>query len=139
MVDDPLDMAADFRSELSKERLQKAGIAQRLKEQERTHSHEINQMKSLLEAEQEKSLKLKQMLNERHTAYKVTTEKQLQEASDTVQQLKTQLDQLGRYAASEDLERKLKETESKNYSLAERVKELDSELLGVREDAVRPT
>jgi hypothetical protein len=70
-------MPADFRSELAKERLQKAGIAQRLKEQERSHNHEINQMKSLLEAKQEKSLKLKQMLNERHSAHRVSTEKQL--------------------------------------------------------------
>jgi exonuclease SbcC len=140
MVDigDPLEIAADFRSELSKERLQKAEIAQRLKETERTHTHEVNQMKSLLEAERDRTLKLKHLLSDRHSASQASLEAQLQEALDNSQRLSQEVAQLRRYSAYEGFEKEFHEQESKNYSLAERVKELELEVESGRQNTVKP-
>mmetsp|Transcript_9338 Transcript_9338/g.17911 ORF Transcript_9338/g.17911 Transcript_9338/m.17911 type:complete len:643 (-) Transcript_9338:1862-3790(-) len=135
-ADDPLDIVKDFRAELSKERQQNANLTQMLKELERTHTHDINQIKSLLEAEQEKTLKLKHLLSDRHSAHKATLEAQLQDALDSNQRLKAEVAKLKRYAEIEGLEKKLQEQDSKNYALSERVKQLEREVETVREDAL---
>lgn len=136
MVEDPLNFVAGFRAELSKERQINAELSQNLKELERNHTHDINQMKSLLEAEQEKAFKLKNLLSDRHSAHKATLEAQLQEAHDSNKRMQIELGKLKRYAAA-DLEKKLQEQESRNYALAERVKELEREVESVRDEAVK--
>lgn len=136
MAKDPLQDADLFRMELSKERLQNAELAQRLKEQERNHTHEVNSMKSLLEAEQDKTMKFRQLLSERHSANRASLETQLQEALDTNQLLTAELAKLRRYAAYEGLEQRLEEQQSKTYSMTERVKELEGEVEVVRQEAV---
>lgn len=137
MVDyNSLDIAA-FRSELSKERKLTADLAQKLKDHERKHTSEVNHMQSLLEAEQERSLKLKHLLSDRNSAHKATLEGQLQEALDSNARLKAEVSKLKRFADYDGLEKKLREQESKNYALTERVKELEREVETVRVDAVR--
>jgi chromosome segregation ATPase len=137
-IGDPLEIAADFRSELSKERLQKAEIAQRLKETERTHTHQVNQMKSLLEAEQDRTLKLNHLLSDRHSASQASLEAQLQEALDHNHRLTQEITQLRRYSVYEGIEKEFQEQQSKNYSLAERVKELELQVESGRQNTVKP-
>lgn len=137
MVENPLDIAADFRHELSKERKLSAELTLKLKELKRNCTHETKQLKNLLEAEKEKSLKLQHLLTDRDFKHKAALEAQLQEALDSNQDLQADLVKLKRFANYEDLENKLQDADVLNCTLRERVKELEREVQEIEREAAK--
>lgn len=128
----------ELRTELGKERLLTAELTHKLRDLERTHKHELNELKNLLAAEQQKSNKWTTMIAERNSTNLTDLEQQLSELSAREQKLMSECESLKKYYDKEGIDRRLRDLESQNYGLKEKVKSLEREKQSTRDDAVTP-
>mmetsp|Transcript_28851 Transcript_28851/g.51394 ORF Transcript_28851/g.51394 Transcript_28851/m.51394 type:complete len:160 (+) Transcript_28851:2675-3154(+) len=127
----------ELRTELGKERLLVAELSHKLRELERTHKHEMNELKNLLAAEQQKSSKWKSMIAERNATNLTELEQQLSETAAREQRLLSEYESLKKYYDKEAIDKRLRDLETQNYALKEKVKGLEREKQTARDDIVR--
>lgn len=128
----------ELRTELGKERLLVAELTHKLKDLERTHKHEISELKNMLAAEQQKTAKWRAMIEERNSVTLTELEEQLSEMSTRELKLMNECDSLKQYYGKSGVDLRLRELETLNYALKERVTSLEQEKQMSRNDAVLP-
>lgn len=129
--------STELRTELGRERLLVAELTHQLKDLERTHKHETTELKNLLAAEQQKTLKLMSMTVERSSANVTDLEQQLAEALAREQKLLSESEVLKRLYDKEAVDLRLRELATQNFAFKEKIKSLEREKQSTRDDAVR--
>jgi hypothetical protein len=129
--------STELRTELGRERLLVAELTHQLKDLERTHKHETTELKNLLAAEQQKTLKLMSMTVERSSANITDLEQQLAEALAREQKLLSDCENLKRLYDKEAVDLRLRELATQNFAFKEKIKSLEREKQSTRDDAVR--
>jgi hypothetical protein len=126
----------ELRTELATERLLVAELTHTLKDLERTHTHQTNELTNLLAAEQQKTQKLMSMTVGRSSANLTDLEQQLAEAIAREQQLLSECESLRKLYDKEVVDLRHRELATQNFAFKQKIKSLEREKQSTRDDAV---